>query len=181
MNDKKLVTERVIGIGGLMLAVVAPLVFNQYWIDVILTQALIMGIAAASLIFLAAYGGMISLAQTMLMGSAGFMIGNMVTTHAGGESKGLILGWDPTAIACETPLVTADTPAARELLPTADALLVPPGDPVALAAAVRRLAGDRVLADAIGAAGRETYAARASEAVLGVRWRALLERAIAGA
>ena len=61
------------------------------------------------------------------------------------------------------------------------ALLVPPGDPVALAAAVRRLARDRVLADAIGAAGRETYAARASEAVLGVRWRALLERAIAGA
>ena len=86
------------------------------------------------------------------------------------------------AIACETPLITADTPAARELLTDGhDALLVPPGDPVALAAAVRRLARDRVLADAIGAAGRETYAARASEAVLGVRWRALLERAIAGA
>ena len=79
-----------------MLAVAAPLVFNQYWIDVILTQALIMGIAAASLIFLAAYGGMISLAQTALMGSAGFMLGNMVTTKAGGESKGLILGWNPT-------------------------------------------------------------------------------------
>ena len=79
-----------------MLAVVAPLVFNEYWIDVILTQALIMGIAAASLIFLAAYGGMISLAQTALMGSAGFMLGNMVTTKAGGESKGLILGWNPT-------------------------------------------------------------------------------------
>ena len=85
------------------------------------------------------------------------------------------------AIACETPLITADTPAARELLTDGhDALLVPPGDPVALAAAVRRLAGDRVLAAAIGAAGRETYAARASEAVLGDRWRALLERAIAG-
>ena len=38
----------------------------------ILTQALIIGIAAASLIFLAAYGGMISLAQTTLMGTAGF-------------------------------------------------------------------------------------------------------------
>ena len=57
---------------------------------------------------------------------------------------------------------------------------MPPGDPVALAAAVRRLAADRALADAIGAAGRETYEARASEAVLGARWRALLERAIAG-
>ena len=58
---------------------------------------------------------------------------------------------------------------------------MPPGDPAALAAAVRRLAGDRALADAIGAAGRETYEARASEAVLGARWRALLERAIASA
>lgn len=96
-RDPKAVTERFIGIGGLVLAVIAPLVFNAYWIDVILTQALIVGIAAASMIFLAAYGGMISLAQTMLMGSAGFMIGNMVTKGgAGGETKGLTLGWDPT-------------------------------------------------------------------------------------
>src|SRR4029079_18164205 len=59
------------------------------------------------------------------------------------------------AIACETPLITADTPAARELLTDGhDALLVPPGDPAALAAAVRRLAGDRELADATGGAGR---------------------------
>ena len=53
------------------------------------------------------------------------------------------------AIACATPLITADTPAARELLTDGhDALLVPPGDPEALAAAVRRLAADRALADA---------------------------------
>ena len=39
-----------------------PLLFSTYWVDVILTQTLIVGIAAASLIFLAAYGGMISLA-----------------------------------------------------------------------------------------------------------------------
>jgi len=85
-------------------------------------------------------------------------------------------------IACGTPLITADTPAARELLTDGqDALLVPAGDPEALAAAVRRLASDRGLADQIGAAGRETYEARASEAVLGIRWRQLLERAIAAA
>ena len=85
-------------------------------------------------------------------------------------------------IACGTPLNTGDTPAARELLTDGeDALLVPPGDPEALAAAVRRLAADRGLADRIGAAGRETYEARASEAVLGIRWRELLERAIAAA
>ena len=84
------------------------------------------------------------------------------------------------ALACGTPLVTADTEAARELLTgDADALLVPAGDPEALAAAIRRLAGDRALSDRIGAAGRKTYVARASEDVLGARWRALLERALA--
>jgi branched-chain amino acid transport system permease protein len=96
MHDPKVFTERVIAAIALVIALVAPLLFSSYYTDVILTQALIMGIAAASLIFLAAYGGMISLAQTMLMGSAGFMIGNMVTTRAGGESKGLTLGWNPT-------------------------------------------------------------------------------------
>jgi branched-chain amino acid transport system permease protein len=96
-RDPKAVTERAIGIGGLILAIAAPVVFNAYWVDVILTQALIVGVAAASLIFLAAYGGMVSLAQTMLMGAAGFMIGNMVTKGGtGGETKGLLLGWDPT-------------------------------------------------------------------------------------
>src|SRR5262245_7932799 len=66
------------------------------------------------------------------------------------------------ALACGTPLVTADTEAARELLADRrDALLVPPGDADALAAALRRLAGDRALADRLGAAGRATYEARA--------------------
>ena len=60
-----------------------------------------------------------------------------------------------------------------------DALLVPAGRPGRARGGVRRLAGDRALADRIGAAGRETYEARASEDVLGARWRALLERAIA--
>jgi branched-chain amino acid transport system permease protein len=96
-RDPKTLFERIIGVGALALVALGPLVFNDYWVDVILTQALIIGIAAASLIFLAAYGGMISLAQTALMGIAGFMIGNMVTQRApGGETKGLTLGWDPT-------------------------------------------------------------------------------------
>ena len=51
------------------------------------------------------------------------------------------------ALACATPLVTAATPGAHELLTDGqDALLVPAGDPSALAAAVRRLAGDAALA-----------------------------------
>lgn len=81
------------------------------------------------------------------------------------------------ALACATPLVTADTPAARELLAHGvDALLVPAGDPPALADAVRSLADDAALAERLGRAGRSTYEARASERVLGARWRGLLER-----
>jgi glycosyltransferase involved in cell wall biosynthesis len=80
------------------------------------------------------------------------------------------------ALACGTPLVTADTPAARELLADErDALLVPPGDAAALADAVRRLAGDPGLARALSEGGRRTYEEQASEEILGARWRDLLE------
>ena len=84
------------------------------------------------------------------------------------------------ALACGTPLVTADTPAARELLRDGvSALLVPPGDPHALAEALRRLAGDAELAERIGAGGHAVYRAHASEDVLGRRWRGLLEGLLA--
>ena len=82
------------------------------------------------------------------------------------------------ALACGTPLVTADTPAARELLVDDEsALLVPPGDPEALAGALHRLAAEPELAQRLGAAGHAVYRERASEDVLGRRWRGILERA----
>jgi glycosyltransferase involved in cell wall biosynthesis len=80
------------------------------------------------------------------------------------------------ALACGAPLVTADTPAAHELLEDGvSALLVPAGDAAALAEAVRRLATDRELARRIGAGGRAAYEQAASEAVLGKRWRELIQ------
>jgi glycosyltransferase involved in cell wall biosynthesis len=80
------------------------------------------------------------------------------------------------ALACATPLVTADTPAARELLRDGEsALLVPTGDAEVLAAALRRLAVDRELADTLSAGGLAAYRAQASEDVLGARWRGLIE------
>jgi len=84
------------------------------------------------------------------------------------------------ALACGTPLVTADTPGARELLVDGEsALLVTPGDADALAAALRRLAGDADLRRRLSEGGRAAYEAQASEAVLGRRWREVLERAVA--
>jgi branched-chain amino acid transport system permease protein len=91
-NELKTRIERGIGAGALVLAALGPLIFNDYWVNFILTQTFLIGIAAASLIFLSAYGGMISLAQVALYGIAGFALGNMITQA---EAKGLNLGWDP--------------------------------------------------------------------------------------
>jgi branched-chain amino acid transport system permease protein len=89
--------ERLVGIAILCVLAAGPAIFNEFWVNSILTQAFIFGIGTASLIFLAAYGGMVSLAQTALMGVAGYIFGNLVSEHGlQGESKGLALGWDPT-------------------------------------------------------------------------------------
>jgi branched-chain amino acid transport system permease protein len=88
----KQTTERAIAAVALLLVAVGPVLFSDYWVSFILTQTFLMGIAAASLIFLSAYGGMVSLCQGALAGVAGFALGNMVTQA---ESKGLNLGWNP--------------------------------------------------------------------------------------
>ena len=77
LGSPKAVTERAIGVGAIVLAVLAPFLFSDFYVNSILTQALILGIGAASLIFLSAYGGMISLAQAGLMGIAGYALANM--------------------------------------------------------------------------------------------------------
>jgi branched-chain amino acid transport system permease protein len=84
--------ERVLLGIAVAVLLVAPAFTSDFFVSFVLTQALLLGIAAASLIFLAAYGGMVSLAQTLLFGVSGFVIGNAVTT---GGSKGLNLGLDP--------------------------------------------------------------------------------------
>ena len=108
--------------------------------------------------------------------SAGCALGIFGTTE---KASRVIPNKAFEALACGTPLVTADTPAARELLADeVNALLVPPGDAQALALAVRRLRADPELAVRIGAGGLAVYRERASEAVLGVRWREILERLV---
>ena len=89
--------ERTVALVAILLAALGPFVFNSYWAHQILIETFLFGVAAASLIFLSAYGGMVSLAQTALFGIAGVIIGNLATKGGpGGTSKGLHLGWDPT-------------------------------------------------------------------------------------
>ncbi|MGN6429533.1 MAG: glycosyltransferase [Gaiellaceae bacterium] len=83
------------------------------------------------------------------------------------------------ALACGVPVVTADTPAARELLADGEsALLVPPAEAEALAAAVTQLAENSSLARRVADGGLAAYRARASERILGERWRRLIESVV---
>ena len=69
-----------------------------------MTRALILGIAASTLIFLSAYGGMVSLAQLLFYGVAGFVIGNCVAEE---DTKGLQLGLGPwTAVVVALVITT---------------------------------------------------------------------------
>ena len=72
-----------IGIVVLVVAALLPFVATSFETSQILTRALILGIAASSLIFLASLGGGVSLAQTGMYGLAGFLFGNFVAADGG--------------------------------------------------------------------------------------------------
>ena len=71
-------------------AALAPLVFTEFFLSVILTKSLWLGVAAASLIFLSAYGGMVSLAQVGIYGVAGMTFANLVEADGGSAAA-----WSP--------------------------------------------------------------------------------------
>jgi branched-chain amino acid transport system permease protein len=84
-----------------VVAALAPLYTTDFFLNVILTKALWLGVAAASLIFLAAYGGMVSLAQVGLYGVAGMAYANLVLADGGSAAA-----WNPW-IATVAALVVA--------------------------------------------------------------------------
>ena len=71
-------------------AFAAPFVFTDFFVSVILTKSLWLGVAAASLIFLSAYGGMVSLAQVGIYGIAGMTFANLVQADGGSAAA-----WSP--------------------------------------------------------------------------------------
>jgi branched-chain amino acid transport system permease protein len=104
-SSQKAAIELPIGFALVVVVALAPLFVSTYWVSFILTQTFLMGIAAASLIFLWAYGGMLSLAQAAFYGIAAFALGNMVTK---GEVKGLHLGLSPwTSVVLAMVVTTA--------------------------------------------------------------------------
>ena len=84
--------------------VVYPLLASPFWTVQIGAQTLFLGVIALSLMFLAGYGGMVSLSQMTVAGGAGYMIAVI-----GINSYNLGLGWPwwatiPLAIAIGTLL-----------------------------------------------------------------------------
>jgi branched-chain amino acid transport system permease protein len=78
------------GLVLVLVLVLGPLLFTDFYLSAVITKALWLGIAAASLIFLAAYVGMVSLAQTALYGIAGFTMANLVAADGGSK-----VAWNP--------------------------------------------------------------------------------------
>lgn len=90
---RRLLAADTLGLAGVVLFLVAlPAFGSAFFVDFVMTQALILGLAAATIVFLASYGGMISLAQLLFFGVAGFMFGNAALESG---ARGLTLGWPP--------------------------------------------------------------------------------------
>jgi branched-chain amino acid transport system permease protein len=82
---------------ALLILALGPAIFSDFYLSQIVTKALWLGIAAASLIFLAAYAGMVSLGQTALYGIGGFTMANLVLAEGGSDIAlnpwvGVVLG-----------------------------------------------------------------------------------------
>jgi branched-chain amino acid transport system permease protein len=71
---------------------VLPSLASAFFVNFVVTRTLMLGLAAATIVFLVKYGGMISLAQFLMFGVAGFMFGNAALESG---ARGLNLGWNP--------------------------------------------------------------------------------------
>jgi phosphatidylinositol alpha-mannosyltransferase len=76
----------------------------------------------------------------------------LVAPSLGGESFGMVL---TRAFACATPVVASDITGYRDVMTDETGVLVPPGDPDALAEAVVGLLGDEPRRERLGAAARQ--------------------------
>ena len=85
------------------------------------------------------------------------------------------------AASCALPLIATDVPGCRDVIKhEVDGLLVPARDGKALAAAIRRLAGDPVFAARLGRAARERALAEFDEQIVIVRTLAVYDQLLTG-
>jgi branched-chain amino acid transport system permease protein len=84
--------RNAIAAAAVAVLVLLPIVGSDFFVSFVMTRAVMLGLAASTIVFLSSYGGMVSLAQLLFVGIAGFMIGNAV---GDGGTKGLKLAWNP--------------------------------------------------------------------------------------
>src|SRR3954452_19567526 len=72
-----------------VILLIMPLIANGFFLIEIFGTTLILGIIALSLMFLAGYGGMVSLMQLTIAGFAGYMVG----VFGASGSANISLGW----------------------------------------------------------------------------------------
>jgi glycosyltransferase involved in cell wall biosynthesis len=80
------------------------------------------------------------------------------------------------AMALAVPAVVSDIPALREVVAGTDTILVPPGDPAALAAGLARILDDEAWASEVGAQARSLFLRRLTTAHSSARMLELYER-----
>jgi branched-chain amino acid transport system permease protein len=70
-----------LGVALVVALALVPAIFSTYFTSAVAAQALVYGLGAVSLTFLAAYGGIVSLAQTGLYGIAGFVLARVTVIN----------------------------------------------------------------------------------------------------
>jgi glycosyltransferase involved in cell wall biosynthesis len=109
-------------------------------------------------------------------------LGELVAGHhvvlglfgASGKASRVVPGKVYQAACAGRAVVTADTPALRAAFDPQEVMLVPPGDPDALATALRELAKDRARVAELGRRARDRFERDYTEAAIGRRLEALL-------
>lgn len=104
MDAARLRQAAPVGIVVIFMALL-PLFGTDFFVGFVMTRTLMLGIAAATIVFLSGFGGMTSMAQFLMFGIAGFMVGNFSVSEAG--SKGLKLGINPWVSVVLALIITA--------------------------------------------------------------------------
>jgi phosphatidyl-myo-inositol alpha-mannosyltransferase len=99
----------------------------------------------------------------------------LVAPSLGGESFGMVL---TRAFACATPVVASDIPGYRGVMEPNAGVLVPPGEPRALADAVERLLTDEPSREELGRSARELAEAKYSWDDIAGRLTEIYERLV---
>ncbi len=93
MTARRLLTPANAVLSALVVLLLAlPAFGSDFFVTFVMTKTLIYGLIAVTIVFLTSHGGMISLAQLLLAGVAGFMFGNAALESG---ARGLNLGWPP--------------------------------------------------------------------------------------